>query len=109
MVSVSVIAFESLAVATILPTAAIELDGFGSSGWAFTALMLGSLVGAVEAGGPSRFRAATRGRAGVGAPNGLNQPTSAYASVAVAANPASVTCGFHLFSATCTPSSSARG
>ena len=50
LVSISVIAFESLAVATILPTAAIELDGLGSYGWAFTAFLLGSLVGAVEAG-----------------------------------------------------------
>jgi MFS family permease len=50
LVSVSVIAFESLAVATILPTAAIELDGLAWYGWAFTAFLLASLVGAVEAG-----------------------------------------------------------
>jgi len=50
LVSVSVIAFESLAVATILPTAAIELDGLAWYGWAFTTFLLASLVGAVDAG-----------------------------------------------------------
>jgi MFS family permease len=50
LVSVSVVAFESLAVATILPTAAIELKSLAWYGWAFTAFLLGSLVGAVEAG-----------------------------------------------------------
>src|SRR5438046_2817448 len=50
LVSVSVIAFESLAVATILPTAAMELDALQFYGWAFSAFLLASLVGAAAAG-----------------------------------------------------------
>ena len=50
LVSVSVIAFESLAVATILPTAAMELDGLHLYGWAFSAFLLASLIGAAAAG-----------------------------------------------------------
>jgi MFS family permease len=50
LVSVSVVAFESLAVATILPTAAIELNGVSLYGWAFSAFLLASLVGAAAAG-----------------------------------------------------------
>jgi MFS family permease len=50
LVSVSVVAFESLAVATILPTVAAELDGLSLYGWAFSAFLLASLVGAAAAG-----------------------------------------------------------
>jgi MFS family permease len=50
LASVSVVAFESLAVATILPSAARDLDGFALYGWAFSAFLLASLVGAATAG-----------------------------------------------------------
>ncbi len=50
IVSASTIALESLAVATVLPTAAFELDGLGSYGWAFSAFLLASLIGAIAAG-----------------------------------------------------------
>lgn len=48
--SVSLIAFEAMSVATILPVAAREIGGLGGYGWAFSAFMLANLVGAVAAG-----------------------------------------------------------
>jgi MFS family permease len=56
LVSISAIATEGMAVATVLPTAATELGGLDGYGWAFSAFMLASLVGAIAAG-----RAADRG------------------------------------------------
>lgn len=50
IIIVSVVAFESLGVATVLPVAARELDGLGSYGWGLAALMLANIVGAVVAG-----------------------------------------------------------
>lgn len=46
----TVIAFEALAVATALPTAARQLHGLGSYGWAFTGFLLTSIVGMVVSG-----------------------------------------------------------
>jgi len=50
IVAVSLVGFEAMAVATILPTAARELDGLGAYGWAFSAFMLANLVGTMAAG-----------------------------------------------------------
>jgi len=48
--AVSLVGFEAMAVATILPTAARELDGLSAYGWAFAAFMLANLVGTMGAG-----------------------------------------------------------
>lgn len=47
---VSLIAFETMAVATALPTAVAELRGLAWYGWSFTALLVTSVVGMVAAG-----------------------------------------------------------
>lgn len=48
--AVSLVGFEAMAVATILPTAARELGGLEAYGWAFAAFMLANLVGTMGAG-----------------------------------------------------------
>ena len=48
---VSVVGFEALGISTAMPAAARELGGVGLYGWAFTALMLGNLIGIVLASG----------------------------------------------------------
>src|SRR5213082_2614587 len=50
LMSVTAIACEGMAVATILPSVALDLGGLNSYGWAFSAFMLASLVGAISAG-----------------------------------------------------------
>lgn len=50
LVSISAIATEGMAVATVMPNAATELGGLDGYGWAFSAFMLLSLVGAIAAG-----------------------------------------------------------
>lgn len=50
LLSVAVVAFESLGVATILPIIANELDGMGAFGWGLAALMLANVLGTVVAG-----------------------------------------------------------
>jgi MFS family permease len=50
LVSVTAIAFEGMAVATVLPTTATDLGGLDAYGWAFSAFMLTSLLGAISAG-----------------------------------------------------------
>jgi MFS family permease len=47
---VSLVAFEALAVATVLPAAVDEIGGLTLYGWAFSAFMLASLVSTVAAG-----------------------------------------------------------
>jgi MFS family permease len=47
---ISFIAFETMAVATALPTAVAELRGLAWYGWSFTALLVASVVGMVAAG-----------------------------------------------------------
>lgn len=60
LASVGAVAFESLGIATILPTVAEELGGLGGYGWGLSALMLANIVGTVIAGtdidrrGPAR-------------------------------------------------------
>lgn len=50
VLSVSLIAFEAMSVATILPVTARELGGLGGYGWAFSAFMLANLVGTIATG-----------------------------------------------------------
>lgn len=50
IVSVSLVGFEAMAVATILPTAATQLHGLGTYGWAFSAFMLANVVGTMAVG-----------------------------------------------------------
>jgi MFS family permease len=50
VLTVTLVAFEALAVATILPGVARDLGGAGLYGWAFSAFFLGNLVGIVQAG-----------------------------------------------------------
>lgn len=50
LLSVGMVAFESMGVATILPVIAGELDGLAAYGWGFSALMLANIVGTVVAG-----------------------------------------------------------
>lgn len=55
LLSVTAIACEGMAVATVLPSIAVDLGGLGDYGWAFSAFMLASLIGAI-AGGQSADR-----------------------------------------------------
>ncbi|MEV8478462.1 MFS transporter [Streptomyces sp. NPDC051173] len=50
ILSVSMVAFESLGVATVLPDIARDLDGLGAYGWGLSALMLANIIGTVVAG-----------------------------------------------------------
>ncbi|MFC5721642.1 MFS transporter [Streptomyces gamaensis] len=50
ILSVSMVAFESLGVATVLPDIAKDLDGLGAYGWGLSALMLANIIGTVVAG-----------------------------------------------------------
>src|SRR5689334_13615438 len=50
LLSITAMACEGMAVATILPSVAVDLGGLGDYGWAFSAFMLASLVGAINAG-----------------------------------------------------------
>jgi MFS family permease len=47
---VTAVAFEALAVATVMPVVARRLDGLSLYGWAFTAFLITSIVGMVVAG-----------------------------------------------------------
>src|SRR6266481_1589371 len=50
--TITLVAFEALAVSTIMPTVARELDPrLKLYGWVFTAFLLGSLIGIVVVGG----------------------------------------------------------
>ncbi len=51
VLTITLVAFESLAVATILPIVANELQGIELYGWVFSAFFLGSLIGIVVIGG----------------------------------------------------------
>jgi MFS family permease len=50
LMSVTVVAFQSLGVGTVMPAVARDLDGLERYGWAFSAFMLASLIGSVAAG-----------------------------------------------------------
>jgi MFS family permease len=51
VLTITLVAFEALAVSTVMPIVADELDGIELYGWVFTAFMLGSLIGIVLVGG----------------------------------------------------------
>ena len=51
VLTITLVAFEALAVSTIMPIVAAELRGIELYGWVFTAFMLGSLIGIVVVGG----------------------------------------------------------
>lgn len=50
LILMTIVAFEALAVATALPTAARSLHGLASYGWAFTGFLVASVVGMVLSG-----------------------------------------------------------
>jgi MFS family permease len=54
--NVSFVAFEALAVSTVLPAVVRDLGGLNLYGWAFSAFMLTNLVGIVVAGGEADRR-----------------------------------------------------
>lgn len=51
VLTITLVAFEALAVSTVMPTVARELSGLGLYGWVFSAFFLGSLIGIVIVGG----------------------------------------------------------
>ncbi|MGP1673836.1 MAG: MFS transporter [Candidatus Limnocylindrales bacterium] len=51
VLTITLVAFEALAVSTIMPVVARELGDLELYGWVFTAFMLGSLIGIVVVGG----------------------------------------------------------
>jgi len=50
VLTITLVAFESLAIATIMPVVADDLGGLGLYGWVFSGFFLGSLLGIVLAG-----------------------------------------------------------
>ena len=50
LILVTLLAFEAMAVPAALPTAARELHGIGTIGWAFTAFLIANVVGLVVSG-----------------------------------------------------------
>jgi MFS family permease len=50
LIVVTLVAFEAMAVAAALPTAARELHGIGGYGWAFTGFLVANVVGMVASG-----------------------------------------------------------
>jgi MFS family permease len=50
VLTITLVAFEALAVATIMPVVARELGGFDLYGWVFSAFFLGNLIGIVVVG-----------------------------------------------------------
>ena len=51
ILTITLVAFEALAVSTVMPIVAAELGGFELYGWVFSAFFLGSLIGIVVVGG----------------------------------------------------------
>ncbi|HTC85771.1 MAG TPA: MFS transporter, partial [Candidatus Acidoferrum sp.] len=51
VLSITLVAFEALAVSTVLPVVARELGGLDLYGWVLSAFLLGNLVGVVAVGG----------------------------------------------------------
>lgn len=50
MLTITLVAFESLAISTVMPVVADDLGGLGLYGWVFSGFFLGSLLGIVTAG-----------------------------------------------------------
>ena len=59
LLSITAVACEGMAVATVLPSVAVDLGGLDVYGWAFSAFMLASLIGAIGAGQAADKRDAT--------------------------------------------------
>src|SRR5690349_17688946 len=74
VLTITLVAFEALAVSTVMPIVARELHGIELYGWVFTAFMLGSLIGIVLVGGLiDRRGPGGLSRVGIGlAANGLS-------------------------------------
>ena len=51
VLTITLVAFEALAVSTVMPIVVRELGDYALYGWVFTAFMLGSLIGIVVSGG----------------------------------------------------------
>ena len=51
VLTITLVAFEALAISTVMPTVARELSGIELYGWVFSAFFLGSLIGIVIVGG----------------------------------------------------------
>ncbi len=51
VLTITLVAFEALAISTVMPTVARELGGLELYGWVFSAFFLGSLIGIVVVGG----------------------------------------------------------
>ena len=51
VLTITLAAFEALAISTVMPIVVDDLGGLDLYGWVFTAFMLGSLIGIVVAGG----------------------------------------------------------
>ena len=51
VLTITLVAFEALAISTVLPVVAKELGGLDLYGWVFSAFLLGNLVGIVAVGG----------------------------------------------------------
>jgi MFS family permease len=51
VLTITLVAFEALAISTVMPIVARELDGIELYGWVFSAFLLASLIGIVVAGG----------------------------------------------------------
>jgi MFS family permease len=56
LILITLIAFEAMAVAPALPTAARDLNGVGAYGWAFTGFLVANVVGMVASGQLSDMR-----------------------------------------------------
>jgi MFS family permease len=50
VLTITLVAFESLAISTVMPVVADDLGGLGLYGWVFSGFFLGSLLGIVSAG-----------------------------------------------------------
>src|SRR5262245_10173736 len=50
VLTITLVAFESLAIATVMPVVSDDLGGLGLYGWVFSGFFLGSLIGIVLAG-----------------------------------------------------------
>ena len=50
VLTITLVAFESLAIATVMPVVSDDLGGLGLYGWVFSGFFLGSLLGIVLAG-----------------------------------------------------------
>src|SRR6266542_1474539 len=51
VLTITLVAFEALAISTVMPVVAAELGGLDLYGWVFSAFFLGNLVGIVVVGG----------------------------------------------------------